>query len=520
MATVSASPAPKESLASHGSKPILPTIHVTGLTLMLLAPGLFAAFLVEWAYADSHDEWALLIPAVGVLAVGFTMWKLTWSGRSIRPSSVFSVVALAWLLSAMAGSVPYLLGDMFDWAEWDLALFESVSGFSCTGATVLIDIESQGKGILLWRQLTQWYGGMGMVVLALTVLPFLGVGGLSLMTAEAPGQESDRLAHRVTETARRLWRIYIGITLVIALALWATPQMGLYESFAHSLTTAATGGFSTRGASIGAYDSVLVESIVIVGMLVCAINFGLHHAFLKGDRGAYRRSSETLVFLAIFVGASGVLTLINWWKGSLGLAEAFRHSMFNVASISTSTGFGSANGAGSAGDYAAWAPGAVLVMLLLYVVGGNVGSTAGGVKVFRFQVAVSHMVRQIQRVRHPNGVIPVKLGRTTIPDKAVARVMGFLGLYFVIAVTAMLAITFMGVPFMEAGAGVLSALSNMGPGLGEAGPAGSFLGFPKPARLILTLLMMVGRLELIAVVMMFSSVVSVWRRHRGRLGFS
>ena len=222
---------------------VAPTVHVVGLSLLFLAPGLVIAVAIEWASATSHDEWALILALAVTVIVGGALWFPTSVGNGLSTRSVFSSVAFSWIACSVVGAVPYAAGSMFGWARFDDALFEAVSGFSATGSTVLNDIERNGAGILMWRQITQFYGGMGMVVLAVTVLPVLGVGGLSLMSAEAPGLSTDRLAPRVSVTARTLWKIYLGITLGVTLLLWAVPGPNLYDSVAHALTTASTGGF-------------------------------------------------------------------------------------------------------------------------------------------------------------------------------------------------------------------------------------------------------------------------------------
>jgi len=257
-------------------------------------------------------------------------------------------------------------------------------------------------------------------------------------------------------------------------------------------------------------------------MLIGGMSFTLHYRALTGDPRAYWRASDHRLYLIIFAVATAVITLINWIQGTGELANlgtSFRHSVFNVASLLTSTGFGSATASNAPGDFVGWPTGAVIVLLLLYVIGGNVGSTSGGIKVFRFQVAMSHMIRQIQRTRHSRGVIPVKVGSQVIPEPVVNRVMGFLSMFFMLAIAATLVLSSMGIPTMEAGAAVVNAMSNMGPALGDAGPTGSFGidQYPPAARIVLAAMMMIGRLELTAVVMVISGVVSSVRRVRIRL---
>jgi len=517
------------ALVDGPDRPVHPVIHVTGIGLVFLAPGLLISLLVEWGYSDpfSDNEWPLLFTALLCLVAGGAMWRGTSAGDDLRPSSVFAAVTATWVASSLVGALPFLMGNTFTWDEWDLALFEAVSGFTCTGSTVLTETHtlengistwSTGRGILLWRQMTQWYGGMGMVVLALTVLPSLGVSGLQLMSAESPGEMSDRLTARVAETAKRLWIVYAGFTVAVALAYWATSwagtELGFYDAVSLSLTTTATGGFSPNSSSIGAYDSVLVEGIAVVAMLVCGVNFALHYRAMTGDPRAYRRSSDTMLFIVLFAAAALAATVINWMSGTLNFGPALRHGVFNTASIISSTGFGSATRSGADGDFVTWAPGALMVLLFLYIIGGNVGSTSGGLKVFRFQVAVSHMVRSLQRIRHPRGVIPVKLGKKAIGDDVVNRVLGFVTLYFVMAAIGTVVVGFNGFDPVEAAAASLNALSNMGPGIGDAGPTGSFAIFPRNARLVLAGLMIVGRLELIAVVMTAVTVFNSVRRSR------
>lgn len=495
---------------------VSPTWHIAGVALLFLGPGMLLATGFEWYYSDPHSnhEWGLLLSAAIVILLGTVIVGFTEPGDEIRPASVFSVVAWTWITSSVAGTLPMILGGMFTWSQWDSALFESISGFSCTGSTVLSDIEGNGKGVLMWRQITQWYGGMGMVVLAVTVLPFLGVGGLSLMTAEAPGVSADRLVPRVSETAQRLWGIYAGFSVIFTLILWLTPQMNFYDAFGHSMTTVATGGFSTNNTSLGHYDSVLIEGLFIAGMIFGGCSFALHYRAVRGDVKAYGRSADHVVFIVVIVLATIVVTLLNWWKGVAGFGASLRSGLFNVVSLSTSTGFGNATAdPPTMGDFTAlWTPGALIILFALMFVGGNTGSTSGGMKVWRIQVALSHMIRQLKLTRHPRAVFPVKLGRESVSTDVVNRVLGFVGLYIIISVIGTIIITAMGTDPITAGSGVVSAMGNMGPGLGEAGPTSNFLVYPRPARMLLALFMIVGRLEVFPMLMMFSALVGTGRR--------
>jgi trk system potassium uptake protein TrkH len=493
---------------------VAPTVHVVGLSVLFLVPGLFFALLIEWGSSTSHDEWALVLGMVVALVLGISLWYPTSVGDGLSARSVFSAVAFSWIACSFVGSLPYVAGSMFSWSRFDDALFEAVSGFSATGSTVLADIERNGAGILMWRQITQYYGGMGMVVLAVTVLPVLGVGGLSLMSAEAPGLSTDRLAPRVNETARMLWKLYLGITFAVAMLLWLAPGPNLYDSVAHAFTTASTGGFSTYNSSIGHFDSWLVESIVVVGLFVCGINFTLHHRALRGDVKSYFRSADTRLYLYIMGGAIVFVTALNWMQdvrdtqGNLiesGFTASLRDAIFNVVTLGTSGGFGNARGSDSLGNYVLWSPPLQLVLLLLMVIGGSAGSTSGGAKVFRIQVAFNYAVRSVKRLRHPSGIIPVKLGNAPVPTDNVHRIIGFLTTFLAITLIGTLLVTATGAPFEEAVSASISAMSNMGPALGDAGPTSNFLVFSRPARGVLMVLMMIGRLELFAVLLMFAT---------------
>jgi len=318
----------------------------------------------------------------------------------------------------------------------------------------------------------------------------------------------------VSETARMLWKLYLGITLAVILLLWAVPGPNLYDSFAHALTTTSTGGFSTYNSSVGHFDSWLVESIIVAGLFLCALNFTLHHRALQGDFGSYRRSTDARWFTYLVVGAIGFCTLLNWLQdvrdtnGDLmesGFLDSLRDSTFNVVTLASSGGFGNAQGANSLGNFVLWSPPLQLVLLLVMVIGGSAGSTAGGAKVFRIQVAFSYAVRSVKRVRHPSGVIPVKLGNAPVPTDNVHRIIGFLTTFLAITLVGTLLVTATGAPFLEAVSGSISAMSNMGPALGEAGPTSNFLFFTRPARVVLMILMMIGRLELFAVLLMFAT---------------
>jgi len=478
-----------------------PTLNVLGLALAFLSPGLFLAGVVEWVSSTSHNEWPLFASAAISLNIGLALRSLTEISEDLKPMSTFSIVAWSWVACSVMGSVPYLWAGVFSWGNIDDALFEAISGFSCTGSTVLPDIESLGKGILLWRQLTQWYGGMGMIILAVTVLPRLGVGGLALMAAESPGHKSDILQTSVTSTAKLLWKVYFSVTAAIALALWIAPGPTLFDAITHALTTAATGGFSTYNSSVGYFDSFVVELIFIVGMLFCGMNFALHHKVLKGDRSAWFRSSETRVYLGITVTAVLVVTFVNWIQDFGPIKIVFRDSLFNVVALASSTGFGNVRPDGI-GDFVLWGSATQIILLFLMTVGGTTGSTAGGMKVFRLQMGLKALKRELRLFEHPKGVFQIKMGKESVESRIVASALAFVALFITFVILGTVVISIMGNDLLTAASGTISAMSNMGPALGEAGPTTNYLVFTRGARGVLAFLMILGRLEIYAVLLM------------------
>ncbi len=483
------------------------TLHVTGISLAAVSAGLLACTLLE-ALTTGRDTIALAVSTVLAGIAGGVLWYLTRPG-AISKRKVFATVGWTWILTTLVGAVPYLLAGTFahggsGFVEQAVnSVFESASGFSCTGSTVLADFEAPGLGLMMYRQLTQWYGGMGVVVLAVAVLPFLGVGGLELISAEAPGTSSDRLTPRVSETARRLWIVYLGFTALAAAALFmADGFSSVYDAVAHALSVASTGGFSPHPASIGHFGSVAVETVAIVFMILGGASFSLHWRAVATRTLPHYRNSEFRMYLFLLVMCSAAVIALMWLKAGLPLGPSIRAGVFNAVSLGTSTGLSNATGAGSLGDYVTWGAGAQFVLLFLMVVGGCTGSTAGGIKVMRMQVLGVLMVRSIRQAQTPRAVIPVRLGRDVIGEGVVSRVAGFFLLHFLLVIGGLLVITALGGELETSLGAVVSALGNMGPALGEAGPTADFAApFSLPARLALALLMIVGRLEILPILL-------------------
>lgn len=479
-------------------------LHMVGIGLLFAALGMAVSFVIDVLDAGD-DAVALAASAVLTAVFGVVLWRSTRVPAQVSAAATFAAVAWTWILVAVFGALPYMLSGLLP--NPDEALFEAVSGFTGTGSTVIFPLEEQGMGLLFWRQLTQWYGGMGMIVLAVAVLPFLGVGGLELIRAEAPGETADRLAPRVSATAKRLWLVYAGLTVLVALALLATGDMAprggglgrhVFDAVGHAFTTLATGGFSPYDTSISAFSSVPVEAVLIVGMILGGMNFTLHWRATRGDVSGYWRSAEVRAFLTMLLVAAAALTVINLVDDDT-VGTAIRDSAFIAASIGTTTGFGTA-------DFGQWLPSAQLIILYLMLVGGMVGSTSGAMKVFRIRILVSHAWRELRRARHARGVMVVKLGRTSVPEAIVGRVAGFILIYLLLVGVGILAVGALGADIPTAIGSVITTIGCGGPGLGETGPASNFLTLARPARGVLMVLMLFGRLEIFPVLLMFAVI--------------
>jgi trk system potassium uptake protein TrkH len=506
------------------------TLHVAGTALLFVGIGVMVSAVIE-AATGGEATGAMLIAAAITFGTGAAGRLFTTLGRLER-ASVFAPVGVTWLAVTVFGALPYILARTFQrpgigWiVEISDAIFESASGFSCTGSTVFgVDgntIESQGRGILFWRQMTQWLGGMGIVVLVVAVLPALGVGGMGLVTAEAPGESADRLVPRISETARRFWILYVGVTALITLGLLLTPGPNFYDAVSIAFAAAATGGFAPYDYSIGRFDSALVEAVVIAGLFISATNFTLHWRALRSGPRVYVRDSEFRVYALLFGGSSLLIAVLLWWNDGVAFLTALRHGTFNLVSLGSTAGFGSATDVGSIGDFVIWTPAAQLVLVLIMISGGMTGSTSGALKVKRLQIGAGHALRTVRRARRPRAVLPVRVGRDPQAEWVVSRVAGFVGLYALCLVVGTMVVTALGSDLETAIGGVATSMGGVGPGIGEAGPTASFVGpFTAPARMVLALLMIVGRLEIFPILLMFSEpgrrLRSVGRRNRARV---
>jgi trk system potassium uptake protein TrkH len=409
-------------------------------------------------------------------------------------------VVLAWVAAVTLGALPFYFSDQFP--SFSDAFFESVSGFTTTGATILSDIEAVPRSLLLWRALTHWLGGMGIIVLGIAILPLLGTGGMELYRAEFSGAGSEKLKPRIAETAMALWKIYVAFTLAEVVILWLAG-MSAFESICHAFATMATGGFSTRGASIEAFGSPLIEYIIIFFMIVAGINFTQHYRLLVERRPrAFFRDIEIQYYLLIIVAATAAVG-ISLFLATESFTDSFRLALFQVVSIVTTTGFSSA-------DFEPWRPFAQFVLLVLMFVGGCTGSTAGGMKTARIVLLMRVVGREFRRLTEPRGIFAVRFGGQAVSESTVASVLNLVYLAFIINFSACLMLTALGIDLVTAFSAVAAAMFNIGPGLGAVGPADNYGHLPVLAKWVLGLCMLAGRLEFYTVLVLLTP--AFWRK--------
>ena len=407
----------------------------------------------------------------------------------------FAVVVLSWLGLALLGALPYSFsGQMATFAD---CFFESMSGFTTTGSTILSKVEVLPPSALFWRATTHWLGGMGIIVLSLAILPLLGVGGMQLFQAEMPGPTKDRLAPRIQDTARILWTVYLLFTLVQTLLLML-GGLTFFDAICHAFATLATGGFSTHSASIAQFNSLYVEGVTILFMFLAGVNFTLHHRLLTGRFNSFWENEEFRLYLKVIVVATLVIMAANLSYGIYDSAgQSLRTALFQVVSIQTTTGFGTA-------DFELWPPVCKFLLVSLMLIGGCAGSTGGGIKVVRVLLFFKYARLQLRNLVHPRAVGAIKLGRLKVPQDVMIAILGFFALYISVLLLATLAVTALGVDIVTGTTAVIATLNNIGPGLNLVGPTTHFGHLPQAAKWILSFCMLAGRLELYTVAVFLS----------------
>lgn len=460
------------------------------------------AGVAQWMRDPVVAVFALLAGGVGALGVGTLLAVgCRWSGELTRREG-FAVVVAGWVAAGVAGAVPFRLAGAIP--NWTAAIFETMSGFTTTGASVLNRPDVLPRGLLLWRAMTHLFGGMGVLLLFVAVLPLVGTGGMQLFRAEMPGPTKDRLTPRIAGTAKRLWLVYLALNAAQIVAL-RIAGMEWFDAVCHAFATIATGGFSTRAESVGAFASPAVHWIVTVFMLLSGVNFALHYRAGTGRFDAYVRDSEFKLYLVVLTTATAVVASVLWASRTYAaIGDAVRQAAFAVTSMTTTTGF-------TIADYDQWPSLARWVLFLLMFVGGCAGSTGGSIKVVRVLIALRVMARELFRWLQPEAVVSVKVDREAVDPPLVTNVLVFVVLYMLMfAAGSLLMGLHFGTDWISAASSVAACLGNVGPGFGAVGPSLNYAAIPAPGLALLTVLMLLGRLELFTVLVLF--VPAFWRR--------
>jgi trk system potassium uptake protein TrkH len=492
-------------------------IVISFLGLTSIMNGFF--MLLSAPFSWYHNEDALggiLLAGLLTIILGGSMWYFTRNAsKNLQKKEGYMIVTFGWIMLTLTGTLPYLFtGAIPNLAD---AIFEAISGYSTTGASILTDIESLPKGILFWRSSTHWIGGMGIIVLTIAILPLLGIGGMQLFMAEAPGPSADKMHPRITETAKRLWLIYFSLTIAEFLLL-KIAGMTWYDAINHAMATMSTGGFSTKNASIAHWNGIpIIQYIIIIFMFIAGTNFLMSYFALKGK---FQKVIQNEEFKYYFIGVLGFTVLITilivfFQDPSLqttvnhpmpyGKTEsAFRHASFQVLAVLTTTGFVTT-------DYTMWNSLATLLIFSLFFMGGSAGSTSGGVKIVRHIIMIKNAFLEFKKLLHPHAIIPVRYDGQSIHSKVVFNILSFFVLYMGIFIGSAIILSFMGLDFVTAIGASASSLGNIGPAFGNLGPVDNYAGLSDHAKIFCSFLMLIGRLELFTVLILLTPFF--WRKN-------
>lgn len=466
-------------------------VKMLGMMFILETVFMLAATAVAFFYKG--DDLYPLLQSSGILfgtGILFASFGRHANEYRVGRREGMLVVSLTWILFSFFGMLPFYLSGYID--NVTDAYFETMSGFTTMGATILTDVESLPHGLLFWRSLTQWQGGIGVIVFSVALLPIFGVGATQMFNAETSGIIHRRFRPRITQVAKRIWGIYLLLTLVLAALLCAGP-MNLFDAVNHALSGISTGGFSTKNTSIAFWNSAYTEYVLCAFMLIGATNFSLIYFLLKGKPKKLFADEETRWFYGFMFFMTALSTVWVFGNGFIGdFEETFRKALFQVCALITSTGFTTV-------DYLSWGPFFWLLALLMMAICGCSGSTSGGLKMQRFVVLVKNLSNEYKKQTHPNAVIPVRINKHALSDDTVHRVLAFVFAYIALIISGCIVLMFDGVPFEDTIGATVSCISNVGPGLGELGPAGNYSSLPDLSKWTLSFLMMVGRLEIFTV---------------------
>ena len=481
--------------------------HFMGLLLLCNGAFMLISSLVSGIYKDGYTSEIALAGFVTLLMGGLFMFITKEHRKEIKKGEGYVIVTFGWIFMSLSGMLPYLFTGLVP--SMTDAFFETMSGYTTTGATILTDIEAMPEGILFWRSMTHWIGGMGIIVLAIAILPLLGIGGMQLFSAEAPGPSTDKLHPRITDTAKRLWLIYFGYTIAETVLL-KVAGMSFFDALNHAMCTLSTGGFSTKNASVAHWNGQpIIQYIIIVFMFLAGSNFVLSYFAFKRKISKVFKDEEfkfyawAIVFFTLIASviiyhfadpsASTIDHPMVWGKAE----SAFRHGLFQVIAIVTTTGFVTA-------DFTMWTPFLTVMFFGLFFMGGSAGSTAGGVKVVRHLLMIKNGLLEFKRTLHPNAIIPVRYNNKSVSEHIVYNILGFFILYMLSFIIGALVLSGLGLDFVSAVGGAASSLGNVGPALGSLSPVDNFAELPKLGKWWCSFLMLLGRLELFTVLILLT----------------
>ena len=479
-------------------------LYFIGFLLLFNGGFMFISSMVSYYYKDGITMDLIYSGLIVTLIGGLLLFLNKNHDKQLNKREGYLVVVLGWLAMILTGTLPYILTGTID--GFSNIVFETTSGFTTTGATIINDIEILPEGILFWRSITHWLGGMGIIVFAIAILPLLGIGGMQLFSAESPGMEMDKLHPRITDTAKRLWLLYLLFTLAETVLL-TFAGMSLFDAINHSMSNIASGGFSTKNASLGFWnDQPLIQYIVIFFMFIAGTNFVLSYFGFKGKFKKIFENEEFRIY-SLFIALCTVIVgtviyfntdfLSDFSDGFTRIEGVFRHALFQVVSIITTTGFTTA-------DYTAWTPMLLLIFFGLMFVGGSAGSTAGGFKVMRHLLIIKNGLLQFRRILHPNAILPIRYNKKSVSSEIMYNILGFFIVYMLSFMAGTLVFSILGLDFSSSLGVSASSLGNVGPSIGDFGPSSTFYDLPVLAKWWSSFLMLLGRLELYTVLIIIT----------------
>ncbi len=475
--------------------------YMVGILLVFLGGAMLIPLMAGWWFKDPSV--IPLIHSLGVTMGAGAILVICCRGERteyISQREGMAIVAAGWIAVGAFSALPFYLGGVF--STFTDAFFESVSGFTTTGASVLTDIEVVPEGLLLWRSMIQWLGGMGIIVLSVAILPFLGVGGMQLYKAEVPSPVPDKLKPRIRDTAMILWKVYAAMTFAQT-ALLMFGGIGFLDALNHAFTTMPTGGFSTKNTSVAHFNSLYVDLVIMFFMLMAGVNFALHYQFFRGRTLAFWKDAECRFYVALTLILIVIISFNIYGSVYEGIGDALRYGGFQVISILTTTGYATA-------DYNQWPAMSQLILLMCMFIGASAGSTGGGMKCVRIMCCLKYCYKELFILLHPRAVTSVKIGGKTVSDDVIRSIFGFLALYILIFAVSAILLAGMGVDFVTSFSAVAASIGNVGPGLGLVGPVGNYAAIPDPGKWLLVWCMLLGRLEIYTVIIFL--VPEFWRK--------